>query len=74
MTDNTTIWKSLQEHLPRRTWIPIAKVFATVEKFVPLDGEDLRATHPERPRWKSNVRRLLRLKVRAGSVRSRTGQ
>jgi hypothetical protein len=74
MTDNMTIWRSLQEHLPRRTWIPIAKVFATVEKFVPLDGEDLRASHPERPRWKSNVRRLLRLKVRAGSVRSRTRQ
>jgi hypothetical protein len=74
MTDNTTIWKSLQEHLPRRTWIPIAKVFAIVEKFVPLDREDLRAIHPERPRWKSNVRRLLRLKVRAGSVRARVGQ
>jgi hypothetical protein len=74
MTDNTTIWKSLQEHLPKRTWIPIAKIFATVEKFVPLDGEDLYAAQPERPRWKSNVRRLLRLKVRAGSVRSREGQ
>jgi hypothetical protein len=74
MTDNATIWKSLQQHLPRRTWIPIARVFAAVEQYVALDGEDLKYSRSERPRWKSNVRRLLRTKERAGRVRARESQ
>ena len=76
MTDNSTIWKALQEHLPKRTWIPIAEVFATVQNRVVLDEEDLEHAPSPRntPRWKSNVRHLLRMKQRTGSIRARKGR
>jgi len=73
MTDNTTIWKALQKHLPKRTWIPLAKIFATVHTQVLLDEEDLECarSHSATPRWESNVRRLLRTKTQSGSVLAR---
>ncbi len=73
MTDNTTIWNALQKHLPKRTWIPLAEIFATVHTQVLLDDEDLESgsTHSGSPRWESNVRRLLRVKTQTGSVRAR---
>jgi hypothetical protein len=73
MTDNATIWKTLQERLPKRTWMPISAIYAAVETYVQLDAEDLedvRATL-HRPRWKSNVRRLLRQKKECGTVHAR---
>ena len=73
MTDNTTIWDALQRHLPKRKWIPLAEIFATVRTRVLLDDEDLEraSSPPGTPRWESNVRRLLRLKTHTGSVRAR---
>jgi hypothetical protein len=73
MTDNAAIWKTLQERLPKHTWMPIAEVYAAVENNVPLDAEDLHNIHPSahRPRWKSNVRRLLREKKECGTIRAR---
>jgi hypothetical protein len=73
MTDNETIWKAMQKYLPKRTWIPLSEILATVRSRVPLDQEDLeRPRHRSgKPRWEFNVRRLLRSKTRTGSLRKR---
>jgi hypothetical protein len=73
MTNSAIIWKTLQERLPKHTWMPIAEVYAAVENYVQLDAEDLENVHPSspRPRWKSNVRRLLRQKKESGTIRHR---
>jgi hypothetical protein len=73
MTDAKTIWGILQRHLPRRTWIPLAEIFSTVEVHVVLDEEDKASggSRSGRPMWKSNVQRLLRIQERAGTIRAR---
>lgn len=73
MTDGTRLWDALREYLPRRRWTSLPEVLAIVEHHVRLDAEDLARTseRSENPMWKTNVRRLLRAKVRAGIVRSR---
>jgi len=73
MTDSVTLWMAFKEYLPKRTWIPIADVFAVVQDHVHLDAEDLEPTNvlSDTPRWKSNVRRLLRKKKHSGSLRAR---
>ena len=73
MTDGTLLWDTLREYLPRRRWTSLSEVLAIVEGHVRLDAEDLARTsgRSEKPMWKTNVRRLLRAKVRAGVVRSR---
>lgn len=73
MTDSVTLWTAFKEHLPKRTWIPLAEVFAVVQDHVDLDAEDLEPTRvlSDTPRWKSNVRRLLRTKKQSGSLRAR---
>ena len=73
VTDNTTIWRALQEHLPKKTWISLEEILTTVHTRLFLDEEDLKParSHSGTPRWESNVRRLLRMKTQAGSVRSR---
>jgi hypothetical protein len=72
MTDNATIWKALQKYLPKKKWIPLAEIFTTVNTKVLLDDEDLEraSSYSGTPRWESNVRRLLRMKMRTGSVRA----
>ncbi len=76
MTDNATIWKALQKYLPKKTWIPMSDVLATVRTRIFLDQEDLecRGTRTGAPQWESNVRRLLRTKVRTGGLRARKKQ
>lgn len=76
MTDNTTFWNALQRNLPKRKWIPLTEILATVQTRVFLDDEDLDAvgSRSGAPRWEANVRRLLRLKVHAGAIRSRKKQ
>jgi hypothetical protein len=76
MTDHSTIWIALQKHLPKNTWIPFAEILETVRARVFLDAEDLERTGNSTgaPRWEANVRSLLRIKSRAGSVRARDGQ
>ncbi|MGA9115707.1 MAG: hypothetical protein WB626_02920 [Bacteroidota bacterium] len=73
MTDNTTIWRALQQHCPKRTWIPLIDILATVRARVPLDDEDRTHSGSSRsaPLWERNVRRLLRMKAQSGSIRSR---
>ncbi len=73
MTDNTTIWNTLRQHVPKRKWIPLSEIFAIVQARISLDAEDLgrASSHSGIPRWEANVKRLLRLKVHTGSVRSR---
>jgi hypothetical protein len=73
VTDNTTIWKALQKHLPKKRWISLEDILTTVHTRIFLDEEDLdRArSHSGTPRWETNVRRLLRMKTLMGSVRSR---
>jgi len=73
MTDNATIWKALGMYLPKRTWIPMSDILATVRARLPLDKEDLepRGSRSGSPRWESNVRRVLRTKVGAGRLRMR---
>ena len=76
MTDNEKFWEAIQENLPKKTWIPIKDIFDMVKHKVKLDDEDL-ALFPSPgkiPRWKSNVKILLRSKREAGSVHSRRGE
>jgi hypothetical protein len=76
MTDDRTLWGALQRYVPRKKWIPIAEILATVQSRIYLDEEDLEHAGPASgtPRWESNVRRLLRLMVHAGRVRARGSQ
>ena len=79
MTSNTELWKALQAYLPKKTWIPLSEIVATVRSRIVLDSEDLesRNSSPGTPLWESNLRSLLRTKKRAGHVRVRgraTGQ
>ena len=73
VTDNTTIWNMLQKHVPKRKWITLSEILTVVQARILLDAEDLgRASSRSRtPCWEANVRRLLRLKVHTGIVRSR---
>jgi hypothetical protein len=73
MTDDTTIWKALREHLPRGRWIPLAEILATIRTRLLLDPEDLvrSSRGSRRLHWEVNVRRLLRLKMRTGCVHVR---
>jgi hypothetical protein len=73
VTDNTTIWRALQKYLPKKTWISLEEILTTVHTRIFLDEEDLdrASSHSGTPRWEANVRRLLRVKTRMGSVRSR---
>lgn len=73
MTDDATIWRALQEFLPKRTWIPLPDILAIVQSRVFLDHEDLERRSPSSGvlRWETNVRRLLRVKTRIGSIRAR---
>ena len=76
MTNDTVLWGALQRNLPRKTWIPIAEILATVQSRIYLDEEDLERAGAASGtlRWESNVRRLLRLMVHAGRVRAREKQ
>ncbi len=73
MTDNATIWKAMKKYVPKRTWVPLSEILATVKAHIPLDQEDLerRGSKSGPPRWESNVRRILRAKVGTGGLRSR---
>ena len=73
MTDNATLWRALQKYVPKKTWMPLADILTTVRSRVLLDKEDLerRRSPSSAPRWEFNVRRLLRAKTRAGSIRAR---
>ena len=75
MTDNAIIWDALQKFLPKRIWIPLPDILATVQARIRLDQEDLdrSGSRSGKPRWETNVRRLLRTKARAGSLRARKG-
>jgi hypothetical protein len=74
MTNDAMIWATLRTHLPRRTWVSIEEIYGIVQQNVILDAEDLgysRVLQPGSPRWKRNVRRLLRSKRREGTLMSR---
>lgn len=74
MTSDTALWTTLHEHLPRKTWIPIGDIYRIVELGVLLDAEDLEyhSAGSSTPRWKFNVRRVLRSKQREGKLVRRT--
>ncbi len=73
MTDSGKIWKTIQEQLPKQTWIPIADIFRAVETNISLDKEDLdtRLSRSNVPQWHRNVRRVLRKKKDAGRILAR---
>jgi hypothetical protein len=51
MTDNSILWQALQAYIPKKTWIPLSDVLATVRSRVTLDKEDLeRKDLPAGPR------------------------
>jgi hypothetical protein len=76
MTNDITLWATLHEHLPRKTWIPIEEIYQIVQRNVPLDTEDLgcRGMRSASPHWKRNVRRILHSKHREGALMSRVSQ
>ncbi len=73
MTDNGTIWTTILRNLPPRTWIPIAEIYQAVEANIRLDAEDLDTTLSRNniPRWRTNVRRVLKVKADGGRVHTR---
>jgi hypothetical protein len=73
MTDDRTLWATLHKHMPRRVWISIAEIFTIVQRRVLLDAEDMdcTASRSHTPRWKSNVRRVLRFKQKEGTLTGR---
>lgn len=73
MTDNATLWRALQKHVPKKTWMPLADILTTVRSRIPLDREDLERRHSPTgaPQWEFNVRLLLRAKTHTGSIRTR---
>jgi hypothetical protein len=76
MTNDTTLWMTLQKHLPRRRWIAIADIFLIVQHRTRLDAEDMerKSTRSSTPRWKSNVLRILHTKQREGTIAGRKSQ
>ncbi len=70
MTDDSALWTTLHEHLPRKTWVPITEIYTIVQHRIPLDAEDLESRNAasESPCWKSNVRRVLYSKHREGTL------
>ena len=74
MTNDTALWMALHDHLPRRTWVPLGDIYLIVQHRVLLDAEDMecRTAHSLMPRWKFNVRRILRSKQREGRLLRRT--
>jgi hypothetical protein len=76
MTNDTTLWTTLQRHLPRRRWIAIADIFLIVQRRTQLDDEDLEriSSRSSTPRWKSNVLRILHSKQREGTIAGRKSQ
>jgi hypothetical protein len=73
MTSNAVIWHVIMEHIPRKTWVPRAEVYAIVKNHTVFDGEDMEPGRaPSRlPLWQINVRRLLRTKQKDGRVLAR---
>jgi hypothetical protein len=76
VTDNLTIWKALQRHIPKMRWVPLSEILATVQIQIHLDEEDLDRVRSRSgtPRWESNVRHLLWMKRQTGSIRGRESQ
>lgn len=74
MTDIGVIWQTIRKHAPRKIWLSIAEVCAIVEDHAKLDSDDLvPGRYPARlPKWKANVRRILKTKKKEGEVRGRT--
>lgn len=70
MTNDTALWMALHQHLPRKKWIAIAEIYIIVQHRVLLDAEDLEHVNRRsaNPRWKSNVRRILRSKQQEGTL------
>lgn len=70
MTNDRVLWAALRSHLPRHQWVPIGEIYTIVQHRVVLDAEDLdcRTARSYTPRWKYNLRRLLRSKQREGKL------
>jgi hypothetical protein len=73
MTNDSALWITLHEHLPRKTWVPITDIYTIVQHRIPLDEEDLESRNASSgsPCWKSNVRRVLHSKQREGTLLGR---
>jgi hypothetical protein len=73
MTDDGAIWSILRYHAPKKRWISMDEIFAIIESHVVFDFEDMEIVNPSlgNPRWKHNVRHLLKLKKERGIIRTR---
>ena len=73
MTNDTTLWSTLDKYVPRGKWVAIADIFLIIQQCTLLDAEDLKRVgfHPGSPWWQSNVRRVLHRKKREGALASR---
>jgi hypothetical protein len=72
MTDDNTLWKTLQKYIPRKQWLALTEILVIVQRRTKLDTDDLElAKRSGTPHWKSNVRRVLHSKLRQGWVRAR---
>ena len=74
MTDDTTLWKTLQKSVPRERWVALSEIFLYVQEAMSLDSDDLKRANSRSgvPRWQANVRRILHAKHLEGTIRRRT--
>lgn len=70
ITTLRSIWKVIQEELPRDEWIPIQDIYALVEKSVVLQADDFLPAAPGSGdlKWRRNVRNVLQRHKAQGQI------
>ena len=73
MLQTSTIWNVMQDHVPKKQWVPIDRIFAIIESHCVLDKEDLKihVRAPKNPHWRTSVRRVLDVKKKSGEILGR---
>jgi hypothetical protein len=74
MTNDRTLWSTVDKYVPRGKWVAIADIFLIIQQRTLLDTEDLTRVRGRSgsPSWQSNVRKILHRKKREGALASRT--
>lgn len=74
MIRSRKIWSILDQHMPRKRWVPAKDIYAIVESHGNLDANDRAPMHPlsRTPKWKVAVRDALLEWLKDGTIRSRS--
>lgn len=70
MTHLPEIWNCIRTKLPKGKWVELGEFYKLVEKYLPLDKEDLYPQSPtsDIPKWKRNVRNVLQYRKGIGEI------